>query len=118
MALSNKLKSLRFLHLEFEGSASPEKTFDLDAALPKLHCLHVSSGITTWCIDSVSGLLPHVPHAACHMIPISLDSLDMAKFGLLAKLALRRLCMVPGHYQPLSFEDLNHMCQSMPEAAV
>ncbi len=64
LAHFKRLKSLRVLILNFEGRASQEKAFELDAVLPNLHCLHVSPCTTTCYIDSVAGLLPNLTHAA------------------------------------------------------
>ena len=64
LALFKRLKSLRGLYLNFEGNASQEKAFELDAALPNLHSLHLSPCITTCYKDSVGGLLPSLTHAA------------------------------------------------------
>ncbi len=65
LARFKRLKSLRILYLNFGGHASQEKAFELDAALPNLHDLHVSPCTTTCYIDSVAGLLPNLTHAAC-----------------------------------------------------
>jgi len=170
LALFKRLKSLRFLHLEFEGPASQEKTFALDAALPNLLCLHVSPCTTTCSIDSVSGLLPNVTHAAfvvrncdaqkfadlpciqCLLLGlIKADDGDVsfmvkadsrfrklvmyASSGVTIVIVLHKsdfcfycgglgkiwavskagtqeiVCRVPRNYQPLSFDDLNRICQ-------
>lgn len=64
LGLFKRLESLRCLHLEFVDPARPERTFELDAALPNLHCMHVSPCTTTCDSGFVAQLLPNLTHVA------------------------------------------------------
>ena len=98
LARFKRLKSLRILKLNFVGHASQEKAFELDAALPNLHYLHVSRYTTTCFSDSVAGLLPNLTHAA-----FVVRNCDAEKFADLPCIQSLCLCLVKADNSDVSF---------------